>query len=216
MTTREFINNQFGNADGSTKWCSSVYKDGKGNIYSYGPHYPLLFQVAGRTFRNVRGYSNTTAKHINWAGGFNSIDIKLDRDASSVIANNWASDDQKVAAIKTCLIQQRDQLQDQLNSKKRTDTQVYKHLQFELNTVINNLNRLEFTPAEDDTGLGLIAGVMALGDIFGSDQKESNDWKTRMLKAGLENRGLIMPDDWDTLDEATKERRLNAVIETLK
>ena len=68
-----------------------------------------------------------------------------------------------------------------------------------------------------NTGLKTIATVMRLGDIFQSDkaggnQKSRNDWKTRMLKAGLEGRGLIMPDDWDTLDEATKEARMDGVI----
>jgi len=60
-----------------------------------------------------------------------------------------------------------------------------------------------------------VAMVAKLGDFLGKNQKESNDWKTRMLKAGLENRGLIMPDDWDSLDEATKEARLNGAIAQL-
>lgn len=60
--------------------------------------------------------------------------------------------------------------------------------------------------------IGMIAG---LGNIFANTQKESNDWKARMLKAGLGNSGLVMPNDWDTLDEKTKETRLNAVISEL-
>ena len=70
---------------------------------------------------------------------------------------------------------------------------------------------------KDVSNLKTIATVMKLGDIFQSDkaggnQKSRNDWKARMLKAGLEGRGLIMPDDWDTLDEATKEARMDGVI----
>ena len=61
-----------------------------------------------------------------------------------------------------------------------------------------------------------VAMVAALGDLFGNSQKDKNDWKYRMLKAGLEKSGLIMPDDWTTLDESEKERRLNGVIEELK
>lgn len=61
--------------------------------------------------------------------------------------------------------------------------------------------------------LKTVSTVMALGNIFGKDQKEKNDWKTRMLKAGLENKGLIMPDDWNELSEDDKENRLNKVIE---
>lgn len=78
MTSKEFIDRQFGNDDGQTKTLSSIFKDEKGNIYSYGRHYPLLFQVGELTFRNVVGYSNTTAKHINWAGGHGAIDVWLD------------------------------------------------------------------------------------------------------------------------------------------
>jgi hypothetical protein len=61
-----------------------------------------------------------------------------------------------------------------------------------------------------------VSMIAKMGDIFGRNQKESNDWKARMLKAGLENKGLIMPDDWDTLSEDEKEKRLNGAIEQLK
>jgi hypothetical protein len=33
-----------------------------------------------------------------------------------------------------------------------------------------------------------------------------------MIKAGLGNKGLEMPEDWDSLSEEEKERRLNNVI----
>ena len=54
--------------------------------------------------------------------------------------------------------------------------------------------------------------VASLGNLLCDNQKEKNDWKARMLKAGMENKGLIVPDDWNELDEDTKEIRLNAVI----
>ena len=60
-----------------------------------------------------------------------------------------------------------------------------------------------------------IAMVAKLGEILTNDQKEANDWKERMLKAGLENKGLIMPDDWNQLDENEKTKRLNNVINHL-
>jgi len=60
------------------------------------------------------------------------------------------------------------------------------------------------------------AMVAMLGDVFGQTQKEKNDWKARMLKAGLGNQGLEMPEDWDTLSEDEKEGRLNKVIECMK
>lgn len=63
---------------------------------------------------------------------------------------------------------------------------------------------------------GRIGAIAQMGEIFGSTLKEKNDWKARMLKAGLGNKGLQMPEDWDSLDEETKEARLNAVIEFTK
>lgn len=68
---------------------------------------------------------------------------------------------------------------------------------------------------ESKRGMKSISMVMAMGNILAKDQKGRNDWKARMLKAGLEGRGLIMPSDWDELDEATKEARLNAVMAEL-
>ena len=68
---------------------------------------------------------------------------------------------------------------------------------------------------KEDNSLKTVAMIANLGNVFGKTQKEKNDWKARMLKAGLENKGLIMPDDWDNLDEATKEARLNGAIEQL-
>ncbi len=59
----------------------------------------------------------------------------------------------------------------------------------------------------------MIAGIAKLWEIFGDSEKEKNDWKTRMLKAGLT--GLEMPSDWDSLDESEKTKRLDAVINNL-
>lgn len=60
-----------------------------------------------------------------------------------------------------------------------------------------------------------IAMVAKLGEIFSEDQKGANDWKERMLKAGLADKGLVMPEDWDTLTEAEKQTRLDGVINIL-
>lgn len=60
-----------------------------------------------------------------------------------------------------------------------------------------------------------IGAIASLGAIFSTTQKESNDWKLRMVKAGLESKGLIMPEDWETLTEDVKEERLNKLIEEL-
>lgn len=66
-----------------------------------------------------------------------------------------------------------------------------------------------------DSHLKTVAIVAKLGDLFSSNKKEANDWKTRMIKAGLENKGLIMPDDWEELSESEKETRLNGAIAQL-
>jgi len=63
--------------------------------------------------------------------------------------------------------------------------------------------------------LKTVGSVMALGEVFGTTLKEKNDWKMKMLKAGTENKGLLIPEDWDSLDEETKEARLNAITEHL-
>jgi hypothetical protein len=64
----------------------------------------------------------------------------------------------------------------------------------------------------DWSGFKTTSAIASLGDIFGKTIKEKNDWKERMLKAGLGNKGLEMPDDWDKLDEKTKQKRLDMVI----
>jgi len=66
---------------------------------------------------------------------------------------------------------------------------------------------------KSDSIMKSIGMVASLGDVFCDNQKDKNDWKARMLKAGLENKGLTMPDDWDTLSENEKEKRLNGVID---
>jgi len=61
--------------------------------------------------------------------------------------------------------------------------------------------------------LKTIGSIAKLGDVLcAGNQKAKNDWKTRMLKAGLGNKGLIMPDDWNKLSEKEKERRLNGAV----
>ena len=67
----------------------------------------------------------------------------------------------------------------------------------------------------DDSMLHTVGMVAALGSIFCDTPKEQNDWKLRMIKAGLEPSGLSIPDDWDTLTEEEKTRRLDAVTQEL-
>ena len=81
--------------------------------------------------------------------------------------------------------------------------------------LVKEEKKSEETEPETDNSLKNIAMVAKMGEIFGTNQKEKNDWKARMLKAGLENKGLIMSEDWNTLSEDEKEKRLNRAIEQL-
>lgn len=63
--------------------------------------------------------------------------------------------------------------------------------------------------AELDEKFGTIGAIAKMGELIGSTQEEKNDWKKRMLKAGLQ---LDVPEDWDTLSESEKEKRLDKVI----
>lgn len=67
---------------------------------------------------------------------------------------------------------------------------------------------------ESDKMFGSLAAIASLGEIFANTPKEKNDWKVRMLKAGLP--GLDVPDDWDTLSEEEKSKRLDKVIAEMK
>ena len=67
----------------------------------------------------------------------------------------------------------------------------------------------------DDHGFGSIAMVAAMGSLLCDNQADANSWKTRMIRAGLGSQGLEIPDDWDTLTEDEKTRRLDAVIAEL-
>jgi hypothetical protein len=76
----------------------------------------------------------------------------------------------------------------------------------------------EFKKEQQEKAEGILKSVKmvcAFGDILNNTQKEKNDFKARILKAGLENRGLIMPNDWNELSESEKESRLNKAIEQL-
>jgi hypothetical protein len=70
------------------------------------------------------------------------------------------------------------------------------------------------TEYREESNLGIIGLVAALG-IFTDTQKDANDWKIRMIKAGL-GEAISAPDDWDTLTEDEKERRLDQAIAELR
>jgi hypothetical protein len=47
----------------------------------------------------------------------------------------------------------------------------------------------------DWSGFRAVSMVAQLGELFCDNQKEKNDWKARMLKAGLGNMGLQIPEE---------------------
>jgi hypothetical protein len=67
---------------------------------------------------------------------------------------------------------------------------------------------------ELNSNFGFISAIAKLGDLFCDDQKEKNDWKKRIILAGLGTE-LDVPDDWDDLNESEKEKRLDLVIAEL-
>lgn len=139
MTTREFINNNFDVPSERDRHCSSVFADYDGNIYSYGYHYPLLFRVKGLAIRNVRGYSNTTAKHINWTRDISAVDVEVPRDFR---LQGYTEDELLQQLIKA----QQDLLKEirgLMFHKKRKDTQVYRQLEYDYNKAANSLDWLE-------------------------------------------------------------------------
>jgi hypothetical protein len=58
--------------------------------------------------------------------------------------------------------------------------------------------------------LSLAAKVAKIGEVMTNNQAEANAWKKRMLLAVLP---LTFPDDWESLSEDEKQRRLDKTID---
>lgn len=67
-----------------------------------------------------------------------------------------------------------------------------------------------------ESAMKVTALAAVMGNVLCETQAEKNAWKMRMLKSGLSKMGLSVPDDWDSLPEDEKERRLDVVIAALK
>lgn len=57
--------------------------------------------------------------------------------------------------------------------------------------------------------------IAQLGEVFCDNKKDKNDWKKRMILAGFGD-SISIPEDWDTLSEDEKEKRLNQTIKLMK
>ena len=68
---------------------------------------------------------------------------------------------------------------------------------------------------EEPSRFGTVALIATMGDILTNTPTEANDWKVRMLKAGLPEGALDMPEDWEQLSETEKTKRLDGAIQAL-
>lgn len=146
MTTRDFIARTYNTESNRERFCSSVFTDSKGIVYSYGYHYPLAIRVAGLDVVNTAGYSATTAKHINWARqalGYDAIGAKLSRHEGDVLSSHNYSTSMRLQALKQALYREHSELVEEMASKKRKDTQVYRHLEHELARVTKLIKRVQ-------------------------------------------------------------------------
>lgn len=74
------------------------------------------------------------------------------------------------------------------------------------------LNKCEGKDHEKvNSNLGVVGAIALMGEVLQDTQKEKNDWKKRMIKAGM-GEGISIPDDWNELSEDEKEKRLDKVI----
>lgn len=133
MTTRDFIKKNYG-VHGGIRKCSSVMVDTNGTVYSYGYHYPLVFQTVednGLYFINTSGYSSTTGKHIRWAkdavGYGNYIEVDLPGRNAYHGEAHYSVDD-----VLYLLENKRDTIFNEMAKKKRRNTQVFQSLMTEL------------------------------------------------------------------------------------
>lgn len=137
MKTSDFIAEQMQRIEnGDTlkkgrKWCSSVVADDN-VIYSYGDHYPLLWQVVTPTGQklwvcNTRGYSNTTGKHISWSSWRADVQAEIESNRYSGI-----SPDISFKGVVAVITQKKQSIETEMATKKRHDTQVYRVLERDL------------------------------------------------------------------------------------
>lgn len=152
MNNRDWIEKTFyGQTKSGNK---SLYSDMYQNVYSYGIHYPLLFRVGSKVLINDIGYSNTTSKHINHAKNVepDAIRVKLYPERQGYTSGYshigtllaWnASEDQLVEAISGNMQHHLSDLFDQMDAKKRKDTQVYRHLEYQFDNIAQAIGEIE-------------------------------------------------------------------------
>jgi len=195
-------------SNGATKGKGSRMFIKGDTIYSYGIHFPIAIRTKWGYIFNSEGYSSSTANHKRHVLG----------SLSGVIVHCMVCElrfwDKQVG-------QNKNKIKSLLGKIDRARCSQIKDFYKRDITSLKEQNKLlKKYRAEDvvqekkeaDPMFKMVGMVAGLGEMFCDNQKEKNDWKVRMIKAGFENKGLIMPSDWDNLTEAEKETRLNGVI----
>lgn len=120
--------------NGSYSSCAGLvaYQD---CIYSYGLHYPLLWQIVtpkGEKLMvcNRTGYSNTTSKHIGKCAGHANIYVCL--HGTYINHEN----------VVYHLLREISKIQKEMQAKTRKNTNLYAHLSFKLQQALNYLQRI--------------------------------------------------------------------------
>ena len=113
----------------------NLFTDGNGTMYSYGFHYPLLFEVNGLKFINAMGYSNTTAKHISHARSLAQHEVHIPYNNSDI----------SPLAIQKALANERAYILDEIEAIKRKNTKKEARLQQRVNEIEQALTELQGT-----------------------------------------------------------------------
>jgi len=113
----------------------NLFTDGNGTMYSYGFHYPLLFEVNGLKFINTAGYSNTTAKHISHARSLAQHEVHIPYNNSDI----------SPLAIQKALANERAYILDEIEAIKRKNTKKEARLQQRVNEIEQALTELQGT-----------------------------------------------------------------------
>lgn len=191
-------------------------------LYSYGSHYPLAIKLSHDQYLiNCSGYSITTSHHTSnlWS----AIRDHQAYQAPTMAMKSWVNGDYK-SFVESCIEHYQDEASNWSEKKlkaRRADTrEEYKKAEIEaLQEAAKAQELVKLYGGKASTSgdwLKTISMVAKMGEVLADNNlKAKNDWKARMLKAGLENQGLIMPDDWDELSEEEKSRRLDGAISEL-
>ena len=99
-----------------------------------------------------------------------------------------------------------------LIAKPRTHKKKNEERREEIRRQQSIVSKIETLQGRKENNAPFVAAgmVAAFGNVLCADQEEKNNWKKRMLQAGIT--GLSIPEDWEDLTEDEKTRRLDEVI----